>query len=51
MQKVAEEQNNINLRTQKLNLELYEIQAEVKKLSKVGFGCLRIIWWLLWLGF
>lgn len=38
MQKVAEEQNKINEQTRKLNSELYEIQAEVKKLSKVGFG-------------
>lgn len=38
MQKVAEEQNKINIRTQELNSELYKIQAEVKKLSKVGFN-------------
>lgn len=38
MQKVAEEQNKLNEQTRKLNSELYEIQAEVKKLSKVGFG-------------
>lgn len=38
MQKVAEEQNKLNEQTRKLNAELYDIQVEVKKLSKVGFG-------------
>ncbi|MBS9774218.1 MAG: hypothetical protein KGV59_03555 [Tenacibaculum sp.] len=38
MKRVAEEQNKLNEETRKLNSQLYEIQAEVKKLGKVGFG-------------
>ncbi|MBS9774341.1 MAG: hypothetical protein KGV59_04200 [Tenacibaculum sp.] len=38
MKRVAEEQNELNEETRKLNSQLYEIQTEVKKLSKVGFG-------------
>lgn len=38
MQKIAEEQNKLNEQTRKLNSELYDIQADVKKLSQVGFG-------------
>ncbi len=38
MSKKAKEQNKINQQTQELNLQLYEIQTEIKKISKVGFG-------------
>ncbi len=38
MSVIVEEQNRINEQTRELNSELWEIQTEVKRLSKVGFG-------------